>query len=165
MAKPLVIAALIVAFVGRCLANEDPAPPVTVATLPGVWEGIAGQQLYRMELLGGEKGYLAFMTRPADRQLAAVFRLTSARVTGGRVALEFRNVARESFASEQVSLEGRGFAFADGVGGISAKLTFRGRSNYAFDMEFSKGAVTRMLAKMSTDAEQLIAREKAKHRE
>ena len=162
MAKPHVIVALAVFLAGRCLAWEAPAPPITTAGLVGVWEGISGHQLYRMELLGRSDGYLAFITRPADRQLAAIFRLTSAKVADGRVTLEFRNTAKDSFASEYVRVEGHGFAF-DSVGGISAKLTFRGGSNYASDLEFSKGAVTRSLAKMSADAERLIARAKAKH--
>src|SRR5262249_48158679 len=139
----------------RCTATEAPAPPITAATLLGIWEGITGHQLYRMELRSASEGHLALATRPADRELIAVFRLVTARVTSGHVALEFQNVDKDSFASERVLVEGRGFAF-DSVGGISAKLTFRGGSNYSFDMEFSKGAISRELAAMSKHAEHLI---------
>jgi hypothetical protein len=155
MAKSLVIFTTLV-LASHCVATEAPAPPITEKTLAGVWEGIAGQQLYRMEFRSISEGHLAFITRPADRELAAVFRLTSGKISGGHVALEFHNLDKESFASERLLVENHGFAF-DSVGGMSAKLTFRGRSNYSFDIDFSKGALTRELAQMSLHAERLIA--------
>jgi hypothetical protein len=85
MVKPYIIATFVAVFIGQSFAWEDPAPPITSQTLVGVWEGIAGHQLYRMELFAGGNGYLAFMDRPADRQLSAIFRLTSAKVADGRV--------------------------------------------------------------------------------
>jgi hypothetical protein len=154
MAKSLVIVTALL-LASRCVATEAPAPPLTATTLTGVWEGIAGHQLYRMQLVSSNEGYLAFITRPANRELAAIFRLTSAKVQSGHVTLEFHNLDKDSFASERVLLEGRGFAF-DSIGGISAKLTVRGGSNYSFDIEFSKGAMTRELARMSIHAERLI---------
>ena len=161
MTKPLVFAAVIM-LAAQCFATEAPAPPITRPELVGVWEGIAGQtQLYRMELSSGGDGFLAFMADTDGKQQAAIFRLTSARVSEGHVHLEFRNLAAESFASESASVDGRGFAF-DSIGGISGKLTFRGRSNYGFDIFFLKGAISRTLATMSKRAEHLIAEARAK---
>ena len=162
MTKSLVIATALL-LAAQCLATEDPAPPITREGLVGVWEGIAGQkQLYRMELSSGDDGYLAFMADTDGRQQAAIFRLTSAIVSAGRVHLEFRNLAAESFASERASIDGSGFA-SDSIGGISGKLIFRGGSNDGFDIFFLKGAISRTLASMSKRAEQLIADARAKH--
>ena len=164
MAKPRVLAIALLICASRCFATEAPAPPITPAGLIGVWEAIPGQtQLYRMELFGSTDGYLAFMTTEENRQLAAIFRLTSAKIAGGHVHLEFTNLAKDSFASERASVDGRGFAF-DSVGGISAKLTFRGGSNYSFDIFFLKGAITCSLAKASTRAEHLIKAARAQRR-
>src|SRR5438876_10885011 len=164
MAKPRDLAIAFLICASRCFATEAPAPPITPAGIIGVWEAIPGQtQLYRMELFGSTDGYLAFMTTEEKRQLAAIFRLTSAKIAGGHVHLEFTNLAKDSFASEHVSVDGRGFAF-DSVGGISAKLTFRGGSNYSFDIFFLKGAITRILAKVSTPTEDLIITARAQGR-
>ena len=161
MTKPLVIAAALI-VAAQSFATEAPAPPITRPGLAGIWEGIAGQtQLYRMELSSGSDGYLAFMADTEGKQQAAIFRLTSARVSEGHVHLEFRNLAAQSFASESASVDGRGFAF-DSIGGISGKLTFRGGSNYTFDIFFLKGAISRTLATMSKRAERLIADARAK---
>jgi hypothetical protein len=161
--RVVVAAAFLVLGAHSCIATEVASPPLTTRTLNGVWEGTGGLWYwYRFEIFPGG-GYLAYVTSPS-RQDQALYRLADSRVANSKVTLHFRNVTKGSTLPEAITIEGRGWADADG-GKIYADVTdhitnLREKSH----IDFTKGAPTRFVAKMFKDAQRLISDAKANRR-
>src|ERR1017187_4357540 len=148
--------AILIAVLLAPLANaSEDAPPVTNVSLNGVWEGIVGDWiLYRMDVRAHGDSYLVENFSPQEG-FQALYRLIQRDVHGGHVVLRFRKIRGAALMSSAELLRGDGYAY-DGSGELQLTLLQTIGEKGSFKLRLSKGTRTRILAKMSKQAERLI---------
>jgi hypothetical protein len=138
-------------------ANEDAPPPVTNDSLNGVWEGVVGDWgVHRMDVRARGNSYLAEVSSP-QKDFQVLYQLVQRDVRSGHVVLRFRKVAGADWRPAEIMVKGEGYAFGD-EGELQTTLTYMKGEKGSYKLRLEKGTRTRILAKMSKQAEHLIPR-------
>ena len=158
---PVIVALLLCAT----QASEGPPPPITRATLVGIWEAAPSwaQRVYRLEIAARGESYLAFTLGSED----LVFRLTSLSVSsGGRVTLRFRSLKdRGRRGANDLQITGKGYSdgqFGTFAGTLQMRYAYHDESVEKMAISFTMPPWTRDLPQLSKHSERLIQAAKAR---
>jgi hypothetical protein len=139
-----------------CLADEA-YPPLTERSLVGVWEAIASDWVVqRLDIRASGESYFAEVGG-IHGDTHRVYRLAEKRIHSGRVVLRFRKLIGGWWEPVEITLRGQGYAL-DGEGEFQATFASSDTRSSSYNVTYQKGTRTRILAKLSKQAERLVPR-------
>lgn len=95
---------LLMTISNNSFGAEDPFPPIIFSTLLGIWEGVDGYNVYRLEIIDRKHAKLAISTATGR---ALLYSLTNIHIES--IKLHFKNDANDRF----VTIKGAGNAGID----------------------------------------------------